>query len=278
MSITPPALVAGAPRPPLPFGLFSVLAPREGSADRWEAGVQFEQLGCPPLTGGLIGPYDCEETTEGLPKSFDGHWSLGTAAQFTIYESQVCSPIGNGLDRSTEIASQRLALFEEFLVERKLWEALDGLDTSFPVSTADLDVALDALVLGIAELEDVQGRRYGTQGVLHMSRLIATLAIRAKVVEARQNRLYTVLGTPVIAGSGYGEENEETGTKVVLTPQMFGYRSEVFTSSNRPGDLLDRDQNDLYGVAERNWLIGFDDICIEVEPDPEPEPEPEPEP
>jgi hypothetical protein len=46
--------------------------------------------------------------------------------------------------------------------------------------------------------------------------------------------------------------------EIVGSPALFGYRSEVFNSSARPGDLLDRAQNNLYAVAERTYVIGFD--------------------
>ena len=39
---------------------------------------------------------------------------------------------------------------------------------------------------------------------------------------------------------------------------MFGYRSEVFTPSATGGDLFDPRRNDLYAVAERTYLLGFD--------------------
>lgn len=273
MNTQPPALVVGAARMPLPFGLFSVLLPREGASDRWEGGgVEFEELGCPPPADtGIIGAYECEGVTPGLPKDFESNGGVGEAGQFTVYQSEKCSPIGNGIDRSNEIARQRLAAFEELLVERELWKLLDRVNLSRTVDLASATVR-DDIIEAVAELAQLEATTLGTLGVLHMRRDVAMLAIKAGVVEVRQARLFTTLGTPVIAGSGYGD----TGTtqKIVLTPQLFGYRSDVFTSSNRPGDLLDRKNNDLYGVAERNYLVGFDQSCIELAPIPEPDPDP----
>jgi hypothetical protein len=73
-----------------------------------------------------------------------------------------------------------------------------------------------------------------------------------------------MLGTPVAAGAGYpgsgpAGEAAAAGTQwMFVTPAMFGYRSEVFPSSAVRGDLLDRSKNDLYAVAERNYVLGFD--------------------
>jgi hypothetical protein len=51
---------------------------------------------------------------------------------------------------------------------------------------------------------------------------------------------------------------------VAATPNLFGYRSQIFESTNRPGDLLDRSVNNLYGLAERNYLIGMDPCGVAI--------------
>jgi hypothetical protein len=57
----------------------------------------------------------------------------------------------------------------------------------------------------------------------------------------------------VVAGTGYPDTETIKGT-----PPLFGYRGEVFTSSSRPGDLLDREFNWLHAIAERTYSLGFD--------------------
>lgn len=258
MSTTPPALVPGAPRAPLPYGLFSAVALREGSGDRWEGGgVQFEELGCPPSVG-VIGAPSCDEEapTLGLPKEFEGGLPVTEASSFTVYGSYVCSPIGNGLEHAYSVAEQRLLTFEERAVEQRLWTGASVLATGdtpaaftglTPISTqSDLRQIIPTLEGELAE-------KYGSLGIIHLSRRNALLAIARGVVETKSGRLFTKLGTPVVAGSGYDD------SMVVATPAMFGYRSEVFRSAQAAGDLLDRGQNNLYAVAERSYLIGFDD-------------------
>jgi hypothetical protein len=74
----------------------------------------------------------------------------------------------------------------------------------------------------------------------------------------------TVLGTPVVAGGGYPGTSPagvaaSTGEAwAYATPALLGYRSAIFYPSSRSGDLLDRGVNDLYGVAERSYLVGWD--------------------
>lgn len=277
MSITPPALVTGAPRPPLPYGLFSVLVPRTGSADRWEGGgIQLEELGCPPdpASDGIIGPYDCDDgETVGLPKQFASNRTTSFAAPFTVYQSEVCTPIGNGLDRSQQIASGRLAMFEERLVESEVWKAVSQSEVNAAFTEAS---DKGDILAALAGLEEASAETYGTLGTVHLARALAYIALGYGALEARQNRLYTLLGTPVVAGSGYAND----GT-AYWTPQLIAYSSEEFTSSRAAVDLLDRSNNDLYAVAEKSWVIGFDTSCgvLEVEePEPEPEPDPETEP
>src|SRR3546814_5926530 len=81
-----------------------------------------------------------------------------------------------------------------------------------------------------------------------------------------------LLGTPVVAGAGYPcthPDSVTAGSWIVATPALMLYRSEIFTATNRPGDLLDRGQNNLFGIAERRYLVGWDEcpapLAIEVE-------------
>lgn len=257
MAITPKALVTGAPRTPLPFGLFSVVPFREGSPDRWESGVEFESIGCPGDLKG-VGALDCDDPSKtlGLPKVFDeGGYGLDEAEAFLVYEQYVCSPVGNDLSRAEEGARARLEAREELRVEQALATGAFGQSPNFKDSSVT-KLTADSLKMAFAELEQTLATKYGSQGIFHMSRFTATLAIEKGLVEAGHGRLRTKLGTPVIAGSGYDFEG------IVATPAMFGYRSEVISSSNRLGDLLDKTVNDLYGIAERNYLLGIDGCGI----------------
>lgn len=258
MAITPPAHVVGATRTPTPFGLFSVVLFREGSSDRWESGVEFDALGCVSEPKG-IGELDCETgTAVGLPKDLsNGGLSRGSAGTFLIYEDYVCSPIGNPLQHAEDTARARLEAFEEIRVEQALSTGAYGQKPNFadPSAVTALGEFPD-LKTAVAKLEAALASEYGAQGIFHMSRETASLAIKEGVIESTGQRLRTKLGTPVIAGSGYAFEG------IVATPAMFGYRSEVITSSNRLGDLLDREKNDLYGLAERNYLLAIDECGI----------------
>lgn len=258
MALTPPAFVNGAPQTALSYGLFSAVLFREGSPDRWFEGIQFDSLGClNEFTG--FGEWDCDPedgdgNVIGLPidlETLEGSPVISEASPFTITESYRCSPIGNTLSRAEEVALARLLAREEVRVEYAF--ATGVLGNSPNLTEADALAKANSLAEAIATLEQKIAIEYGLQGILHMSRYTASLAISAGVLEASTRRLQTKLGTPVVAGAGYTFEG------IVATPAMFGYRGEARSDSNNPGDLLDRSNNNLYGFAERDYLLAVDD-------------------
>jgi hypothetical protein len=258
-NFTPHATVQGAPRTQLPFGLFSVLDFRPEDSARWQGGgVTWEFFESTNL--GLIGQVQAPQSgTFGLPKklrevSEDATPEyLGKNEAFTVYSPYVVTPVGWSLDEAQARASEVLSSFEQEKVEEAFWTGETGLTQSLSKDLTELgSFGLDDSGDAIGALEDFLASTYGSQGVIHMSRRQAIRLLDKGVLSASGPRLTTVLGTPVIAGGGY-----LTG-KIRATPALFGYRSEVFTSSNTRGDLLDKGTNDLYSIAERTYLIGFD--------------------
>lgn len=363
MTIAPPALITGAQRLPLPFGLFSVVTLRTGGADRWPLGVQWEVGTCAPaggigdvecgqpeiqrivisggpttgtwtaaygsppqetsglaitataaqvedalngivptgvsVTGNTGGPYtvtftgngdhpdlDLANTFDtglmalthvqqgnldpgpniGLPKSLAATSGMGLATPFTVYGHFTCSPMGYTFASAQDLATAHLMNREEQRVEQAFWTCdlgnIPGLACSMPT---DVTVgAPDDLKIGLGSLEQFIATNYGNLGVIHMTRATALAAISEDLVTSTGGRLFTALGTPVAAGGGYpgtgplGQAPAAGTSWMYATPAMFGYRSDVFTSSDRPGDLFDRGQNNLYAVAERTYLLGYD--------------------
>jgi len=250
--IAPPAPVAAPARTPLPFGLGSVLGWRSG--DRWESGVTWQSITCGPAMG-RGGPECDPEQVVGLPKDFSGERTLGEATPFVVYGHDACNMIANSFEEAQAFATNHLLAREEERAEQALWTGDLGNVPNFsgangadaPVAVGDFIDPLDAL----SAVEQGIAENYGSQGVIHMSRATATLL--GKHLEKRGGRLYTrALDTPVVAGTGYPDGS------IVGTPAMLGYRGDVLTASNRPGDLLDRADNTLYAVAEREYVIGID--------------------
>jgi hypothetical protein len=218
-------------------------------------GVTWSNVTCDPA-GGRGGPECDPEDVVGLPKEFTGERTLGEATPFVVYGHDTCSLTGSSFAESQEYANAHLLAREEARAEQALWNGDLGNTPNFngangyPAPTV-LGTTFDDPVLALAAVEQAIAEGYGSQGVIHMSRALAT--VLAKYLEKRGGRLYTrALDTPVVAGSGY-----PLG-QIVGSPALFGYRGDIFTSSNAEGDLFDRQTNTMYAVAEREYVIGFD--------------------
>lgn len=252
-------------RTPLPYGLFSAVTPRTAGTNRWENGVTWEALTCDPAGG--IGDPTCTPTdpsqTEatGLPKALVAGENLGEASRFTTYGSYTCGAAGHSIEYAQERATEHLVAREEARVEQALWTG--DLD-----NTPDFSTAVTATTgpqdpcTAVAVAENVIAETYGSLGVLHVSRGGAQILLCEDALVVRGQRLFTKMGTPVIAGAGYPNTHPDGATEggfwIVSTPALMLYRSEIFYPSSRTGDLLNRGLNNINAVAERDYVVGWD--------------------
>lgn len=266
MPIAAAQIVQGATRQPFPYGLFSTFTFRSG--DRFEGGVQWEPTFCEIANG--LGAWDCAEgstqTGPGWPKDLNtSRPPVTPATPFVIYGHFDCLSTGWPPGDAQDEATAMLLATEEIRTEQAFWTGDLGNTPNLADAAEEIagGTAVD-IVSAIAMLEDYSAGHHGGLGVLHMSRGVATAAVSKNLVLAVGGRLTTVLGSPVAAGAGYpGSAPDGTpsgnGTSwAFVSPAVFGYRSDVFTSSARPGDLLDRGTNMMNAIAERNYLLGFD--------------------
>lgn len=204
----------------------------------------------------------------GMPKDLDSNsGDLGLATPFTVYGHFTCSPVGYPLAAAQDLATAHLLNREEQRVEQAFWTCdlgnAPGLACSTPFDVSE-GVGGDPVCYGIGALEAYLATNYGNLGVIHMTRATALAAIAAECVTSTGGRLFTALGTPVAAGSGYpgtsplGQPAIPGTAWMYATPALFGYRSEVFTSTAVPGDRFTQATNDLMAVAERTYLLGYD--------------------
>lgn len=214
--------------------------------------------------------------TLGLPKTLDpSGLDEGTGSPFTVYGHFRCSPVGWSVSEAQDKANADLLQSEEFTVERAFWEGSLGNVPNLAGNVNGygplvLDPAGD-ITEAVASLETYLGEVHHALGIIHMSRAAAVLALADKVIENKSGRLFTLLGTPVVAGSGYTGKGpgDEAPEFMYATGPMFVYRSDVFTSANREGDLFDRARNDLTAIAERTYTLGVDTCghaVVEVTP------------
>lgn len=186
----PAAVIEPPPRVDYEFGVFSVVPFAEHTTERWINGVQWEALAC-DNTSYVVGECD---SPQNWPTTWPGNPGIATAAAFTEIGLYSCSPDGSGIDRANEKAQQILQAREQYLTEKRLWEAL----ALNPTIVTGTDYAI---ILGT--LEQWLADHYGSKGVLHCSRLAAESLGQQNAIKAVGNQLQTHLGTPVIAGGGY---------------------------------------------------------------------------
>lgn len=263
MSFAPAAIVEGQPRTALPYGLFSVLTPRSSGDAHWQNGIEWETLTCEPANG--ISDPSCDPVvpTAGLPKSFEGAGLVGDASPFIVYGSYACSPVGHPVEYAQQRATEHLLAREEARVEQALMTGDLGnggfAPGATPVGGAGLSVAR-----AVAALEGWIATAYGSLGVIHMTRETALIAVAEDVAVVKGNGLFTAIGTPIVAGAGYsgadpaGAAPAAGTTNLYATPALLGYRSEPFAGAEPAAAGFDRSTNDLFAVAERTYVIGFD--------------------
>jgi phosphohistidine swiveling domain-containing protein len=256
MPLFAPAMLAqGAQRKPLPFGLFSVLSfgqtPEDN--DHWQGGgVTWEYL--KPADIAALGAPDATDGSPatGVPLTFDmdsGNW-VATATPFSAVGWFKVSPVAYDQEAANAKALQMLTSFEQKQVEEQFWTGNAGNEPNLTTGTTALTAA--ATIDALPELEDYIANTYGSLGCIHMSRKRASILMQTQVLMPTGSVLATRLGTPVVAGAGYADD------RMVATPALFGLRGGVFFTNRTDMPTIDARQNDLYAVAERTYLIGFD--------------------
>ena len=251
--IAPKQRVSAPATSPTTGGLFSRFAPIEDSSIRWENGVTWEDAERADI--GSIGQWQSPGTVAGLPKTLTDPKciTLESQAPLTVYAAFRTTALDHSPAEATQIAAARLLAQEEHAVEQALWTGAPGPGLglgkvrSYAVKgTGKLD-----LTQGVAVLEHYAAQ-YGFQPTLHVPRRLASLLASAKVIEeSGGGGLATRLGTPVVVGAGYPDEMQ-----IVATGPVVIYRGEAFTSTNGAGGF-DKGQNDLTGLAERQYVVGF---------------------
>lgn len=267
-NFAPPLYVEGPERVALPYGLFSVVPPRPAGDEKWLNGVQWEPLSCSPASG--IGEPECEPAegggtdAVGLPKTLAAPGGVEEASAFTVYGMHKCSPVGRTPEEAQARARAHLMAREEARVEQALMTGDLENEPNFQ-GAVDLTSGATTPVEALALLEGFIASTYGSQGVIHVSRTGATRWAADYLITGSGGKLTTMLGTPVVAGAGYEANVGPTGSEgaagtvwAYATPALFAYRGDIFEPSNRPGDLLDRADNNLYAIAEREYLLGWD--------------------
>lgn len=253
-TFAPANLARGAARRPLPFGLFSVVNFETPFDPHWQAGGVVWDFFY-PNTIDSVGHTDnvTGAPSTGTPKVFNvaSPLPVGTAIPFSVYGHDKMSAVRMSQEEAEFRALQHLAAFEEHQVSQHLWFGDMNNRPFINEAPTSLGAATSAGV-AVGLLEDFIEETYGSLGVMHLSRSMATQLVDVHLLEVRGTQLQTRLGTPVSVSEAYPD-----GT-IRATPALFGLRSEVFYSSQPGSPLIDVKTNDLYAIAERTYLLGYD--------------------
>lgn len=247
----PAVEVTAATPTPYAYGLFSVAPAATPPADRWTAGVWWQSVGCNRV-GVTYMPCNVEDE---LPeKVANVSCIVNTAPSFTVYsrsdESVGGSPLADKFQRARDV----LLAGEQFGAERALWGLL--LD-----ATAAPDDTPTTIAEGLALVEQRLAMAYGGTGVIHVSRYTATYLAAMSMIETGGARLRTKLGTPVVAGGGYSDEDLTDPVSIIGTGALVVIRGEVFNL----GEVVDRFTNSIEAVVERSYVAGWDCTAIRAE-------------
>lgn len=251
--IAPKQRVDAPAASPLPGGLFSQFSPIEDSSVRWENGVTWEDVERDQL--GAIGQWQSPGAVPGLPKTLTNPKGLALESQLplTVYAAFRTTVLDHSPAEATQVAGARLLAQEEHAVEQALWTGAPsrGLGLNKVRSYAAKGSGKLDLSQGLAVLEHYAAQ-YGFQPTLHIPRRLASILANAKLIkDARGGGFTTRLGTPVVVGAGYLDEMQ-----IVATGPIVIYRGSAFTSTNDGGGF-NESQNELTGVAERQYVLGF---------------------
>jgi len=236
------------PVEPRLYGLFSVAPPFTPDDVNWQLGVRWAAgPGCAVarptvdqcITGTVPGPL--------VPDESYCNW-YGTKP-FNVYV------LGRrSLPRSRDVAEAEaaaaLAAAEERAVEQHLFTEILAAATVGPTYVGD-----GSARKALGWIEHAIASFYNGRGVIHMSRFAASMLSQQLFVSG--STLVTRLGTPVVAGAGYGTA---AGDELVMAGSgaLVAYRGPVDTDQQ----AMNRAVNDYDVLAQRAYAVGWDCVAV----------------
>ncbi|MGI5292791.1 hypothetical protein ACQEVF_57100 [Nonomuraea polychroma] len=262
---TPYYEVQNPPVQPRMYGLFSTAAVIFGDGRWMFAGVTSETDGCSQAR--LVDPA-CPPTGEtGGDTSLQGQpRTYVNGSPFIVYAGVTCGPVANPLPE--DVARRRLALGEQWRVERTVWER--QLATADAVEATGAATAVP-VVDAVAALEQALANLFGGQGVIHVPvRAAAHLAAAQLIERDGQMKRTTTIGTPVAVGGGYpgtgtdGSPPTAGQMHLYATGPVVVRRSDVVVPATLRSGALNTSTNQALVVAERTYAVTTDCVLLHV--------------
>lgn len=250
---------------PLDGTLLSIVTPTSGVEGLGDGAGLFDTFNCIDTgvnPGVICGPV----STSKFADAESPIWVNGLA--FAAYGVTVCKLVepgylADGVTAAFTAAESRVveqALMEDvFTASPGRWAA--ALDITPPVGAVDP-------VTGVGLLESHMARNYAGKGILHVPRVVATIAASKGAMELDGRVLKTSLNTPVAAGGGYDLPNSgPTGAEaaagekwIYATGQVLLLRKTLETREQLHRGPAGRglDPNDMIALAEASYIVAVD--------------------
>jgi hypothetical protein len=258
--------VARYPVAPAVDGLKGTLLDAANVGTEWEwlnGDDLFESYNC--LTFGAAANF-CAPNSKTFPQA--PNWVDG--AQFAAYGGLSCRALGIDLDRARSEVERVFGEGEARAVERGLMEkrfrADPGARWGAPTDLTPAGGAVSPAV-GIALLESYAATNYVGVPTLHMPRAIASLRGQVSALEWDGPVLRTFLGSKVAAGGGYDLVNYGPAGAAAPAGEKWVYGTGevvVARSAVEVREAIDQENNDVYVLAERGYIVAVDCFAAAV--------------
>jgi hypothetical protein len=289
-----PATVSGPTPTTREFGLITVVQDRadpravdRGATDaHWRDGAMWEAV-----CGSAATIYqDCDDATAARSKAVTHDIGWYGARPFSVYARVDCSMFDPDDRDGAAHVTAALDRSEQIALEAAFWTGVAGgtagrvqphlaanavvLDTensgSVPVTLQLAATQVTGVALDIAEalgrLEHAATGCGNVQRTIHMTSVVAEIALSRGLLEARNGQMRTKLGSLVAVGLGYsGSSPAGTSTAGVhwmyATGPIFMYRSAQARLATVLSEALDRNTDTVIAISERTYVLGYD-CCL----------------
>lgn len=262
---------------PTPYGLLSIAAPVVDSDDRWIGGFNYESEVC----NASIYTFDvCNISVQPIVvKQGKAYQPLGyKPVVIQAADDKNTSTLGfNGADRRARVIRQ-LQACTEMALERELWtggfsQAL-GHSNRYLAHSNAVDVTPTAgaakLKYAVGLLEEAMGNcSCSAVGTIHMPRAAASLyGGKPGNSSGFGEALYTNLGTPIVAGTGYPGTGPNGSAPAAGQTWLYAsggisvrLTDPVLSAPDNVSVFIDTRTNTFVPKAERFGAVTWDGCC-----------------
>jgi hypothetical protein len=265
--IAPPNYVAPTGVEAYRYGLFSVAMMPDDDV-RWQLGLEYE-----PLQGaiGQLRASECVDDYTGsvAPTEIPG---AQQAIPFLVTGDYFCKSAARSLQEAEERARLHLAASEERSVEFAIATGSAGNEPSFQGAT-DLTPSAGpvSLIEAFSVLESALVFDRHSVGTIHIPRRLATYAKDRSLMMYVGQHMETCLGTYVVPGAGYDIANIGPDGLAPAAGEYWVYatsrpvirRGSVFLQTDE-SKFLDRNTNDVFIIAQREYIVQWDQDVLAV--------------